>query len=306
MSAALPWPATLAVRSLLDNLMCGSALTYVGKACFALAAAVLAEACGGATAGGDTAPGRPVSIEEFPGAAAHAVCDHFGACCGQVNVPFDSASCLSTRIAVAQAELAARGSRRYDPAAGGACVADLLEVATTCSGFVERNDACGWKLLLGTVPPGGSCQQPNECVPPAICAGTPSICVATPFAKLGEPFIATCLGDDMNEVFSCAGATAASGPVCSSDQNLTCASDGTCHALPDPDGPGTNGDACSAQSGCNSGLYCDATSSRCRARKPPFASCQSDEQCLDPSTCAGGTCGFALTFICTGMAPHAN
>jgi hypothetical protein len=276
----------------------------IGRLFPAFALVALLQACGGSTTDGNGAPGASIQVDDFPSAAAHALCDHFGDCCSQASLDFNESSCLATQIVDAQAKLDGRGKRRYVPTAAAACIADLKQVAKLCAVPVKEGPDCGWKLLIGTIATGGACTESDECAPPAVC--TDSVCVATPFAKRGGKCVATCLGGDQSQVTSCYGATATSGPVCSSDDGLMCGDDGTCQPLPDLDGAGAAGDACTSASPCEQDFYCDDTSDQCAAQKPPFASCAADEECGDPQTCMNGQCVFGLGAVCSGMTEPAN
>lgn len=268
-----------------------------------------AGACGGnkTTSSTGAASNAPVPMDQLPGLAAHAFCDHFGACCGQAGVAFDAAQCVQSTTARFQVLLSS-GAGRYDPAAGRACVNFLTATATNCGPSAKVDHSCDSDLLVGTAASGEACTKPSDCALLATCTNTPGVCLATPAGKEGDPCVGSCNHDSGSKFSDCYGLTGAAGLVCYAEDELACGSDGTCQAVPDPDGPNLLGEPCSTASGCHSGLdlYCDAGSGKCRAKKPPFSACQGTLECRGDSKCNDGKCSFILASTCTGQPTSSN
>ncbi|HEX4473886.1 MAG TPA: hypothetical protein VH142_02345 [Polyangiaceae bacterium] len=247
-----------------------------------------------------------IASGDLPDAAAHAFCDGYVSCCSQAGIAFDHVSCLTSTSEELAVILSQAGLRRYDPAGGAECVNYLKQAAQTCGYTGTTNHACSWDLLVGTVPAGGVCNEPSDCVPPATCTGIPGVCLATPAAKAGDPCVGTCTGTQGEVQGQCYGLTGAAGLFCFQDQGLTCDPDGTCHTVPDPNGGrDVAGASCSPTLACGFQYYCDATTSECVAKKPPFSSCQSDDEC-GLGQCTSGQCAFQGMYTCVGQMPQSG
>ncbi len=230
-------------------------------------------ACGGRT---DILSSAPIPESEFPDAVAHAFCDAVGPCCDQLSVGFDQTSCLTLGAEFWRKTLASATNRRYDPVAGGDCVALVRRVAVSCGTQLADSHACTSDLLLGTLAPGSSCTSGEDCAPPATCAlrgdAAGSICIATPRAKEGDPCVGDCEGELGNVVGECQGGAASGAdassplsiPMCFRDEALLCGSGGTCVSLP------RLGESCASGLPCATG-DCEMPTARCVGGSPGSA-----------------------------------
>jgi hypothetical protein len=284
-----------------------SGIRWLVRAGIAAALANAVVGCGGHTTGTGS-EAAPIAVGDFPNAAAHAFCDGMRPCCGEAGVPFDLANCLKEVAAGFQMQIDSATTRRYVPAAGGACVAALRTEMTSCAGGTVQGHSCDRDLLVGTLPPGSPCGDAHDCLPPAMCSTTPDQsqrhCIATDAASEGEACTGDCAGAGGSTVGDCsagpmtndAGALASEHvAVCFTDQGLYCGTDETCHSM------GKLGEPCTPGYGCVPGVTCDSHDTCARpvnsVRKPPFSACVSGDKC-ETHVCQNGKCLFELTDDC--------
>jgi hypothetical protein len=266
-------------------------------------------ACGGTTLNGTsttstaTPPNGPIPRVQLPQTVADTACMGLAPCCKQAGLAFDEGACETRDVATFNSLLSEPGALQYDPAAGEACVNQLIKVTSACGYAPGPNHACDWDLLVGTVAPGGACQSSRECTQPATCTGTPLTCLATPHGKLGDPCVGSCDGEDGSTFGECYAVTGGQGLFCFEDESLACGPDGTCQAITDENND-VAGDSCSADTSCGGEVYCDVGQGKCVPKKPPFASCQSSEEC-GVGECEGGHCTLPSAF-CSGMTESNN
>lgn len=248
-----------------------------------------------------------ISAGDFPDAVAHALCDGLGPCCRTAGVAFDLANCLREAAAGFKMHIDSATAQRYVPAAGGACVAALRTEMASCGGDPVEGHSCTWDLLVGTLPPGSSCRDAKECSPPATCFAPdtgPGVCIATESAGEGDACTGDCAGEGGSGVGDCSATPMTSDAgtvvsdritVCFSDKGLYCGTGAVCHSS------GKVGEACVSGYGCVPGAVCDSQSTCVRqvkvTRKPPFATCTSDEECATHA-CESGKCRFEFTANC--------
>jgi hypothetical protein len=242
-----------------------------------------------------------ISVGDFPDAVAHAICDGLGPCCKEAGVAFDLANCLSEAAAGFRMQIDSATAQKYVPAAGGACVAALRTEMASCGGDPIEGHSCDWDLLVGTLPPGSSCHDSKECLPPATCfeAGLATgVCVATDSAGEGEPCAGDCAGESGSAVGDCSAAPRVSEAgtfvsdhvaACFGDKGLHCGTDAVCHSA------GKLGEPCVPGYECVPGTTCDSQNTCVREvkakLKPPFAACTSNEECATHA-CLSGKCRF--------------
>lgn len=253
-----------------------------------LAACVSASAvaaCGGGVAA--VPPAAPVELATF----VDRWCALVAPCCAPAGLATDGVQCHKL-MATASA------GTDYDPARGGACLAEV-EAARTQAGFCAgggATPACEHTFTSrGTQPPGGACAKQSDCassnqgtvtchawLPPG--ASAPSgTCVLEVDGAVGDH---PCIGDkagNLSLVVWGVGAPPAQGYVCLRAAGAYCAPSGTCAAL------GSAGAACSGDAGCADGTFCDLLAGRCAARGGAGAACKWSSGCLDAYTCDPGT-----------------
>lgn len=273
-----------------------------------LGMAAVCASFGGCSKSDDAAP---IAWQDFPAAAAKAVCDSMAKCCSDSKFTFDEKNCRASNAAAASTRLLgdnAQGSLdrtrvAYDDQAAGECVAQLSS-KSQC-GFVRPEDvpACD-KILVGKVKAGGTCLGSWECegyidgkaTCDAVLNGIeqPTTGVCAPFerptetrhhGKLGEDCLLSC-DDDGCEVPPTPGNVA--GPslpetdtACYRNEGLFCGATGKCEALAEL------GETCNSFSACGEGLFCNG---RCTAPHPVGASCAADNECESNNCSTAGFC----------------
>jgi hypothetical protein len=258
-------------------------------------------------------------------ALAAAYCPSIATCCTSASITSDTTACSNTLSTYVDAQvnvLLKDPKIAFDAAAAGRCVEAYRAALSACTDRAlssQVNATC--KVFVGTVPPGGSCSESQECVSPttgyvscdtAVCVvHNDGIGSSSVHAKASEPCSETCSGDDNSS--SCSGSastgTDAGTPpsgACWVEDGLYCGTDHTCQTSPKIGQPCGNYDYCEAAGHCLSGTcvadtasgectygdgcittsYCDssATPFHCVPRKANGEACNNDNECV------GGQC----------------
>ena len=191
-----------------------------------------------------------VSLDQFPGRYAQAVCAQDFKCCSAADIDMRTmAVCIddSTTGLMLLGTLVTDGQTKnrvaYDGAKMATCISAVSQL--TCddwkAGFTlttNQPSACK-AAIVPKVPAKGACQADVECV------------------------TAHCEGADLS----------ASPPV-----------DGMCTSL------AAAGASCTGGLTCADGLYCEEVSLKCVARKPAGKSCKADEECMNTCNVVTGLC----------------
>jgi hypothetical protein len=218
------------------------------------------------------------------------------------------------------------GSRTYDDAAAGDCLAWYRSMLSTCTlGDLEGGEACD-RMLVGTHPENGSCDESGDCLPGLDCYH--GRCARMPTA--GEACLdgttcaedLFCADDERCTAYRGQGGPCPEGDLACADgmycdnrtttcelllpngedcrhDNAACADDLYCSIVngvcqPYPSAGGDCGDSSGA---CADGFWCEDASRTCQAVLPDGAVCTDDEQCLSES-CPTGTCAPAPDDSC--------
>jgi hypothetical protein len=244
---------------------------------------------------------------------ANQICALYTPCCVAAGLPTSEQLC--------HASFALPPS---DPAASDQCLADLTaqsKSADFCTLSLPEPDSCAKAYPKtqpqGTHQPGDACNADQDCAPseqgtvhctkPFHGKGDGWICQVQAHAKAGEACVGTTDGS-VTQIVGDDGAPVV--PICYATDALFCDA-GTCKPI------GQAGDACTTDTGCAKGTYCDGSTcaaklpvgsacgasssacddqaycafpeSVCKARVAEGGACDSDEQCLT-AYCDGATC----------------
>lgn len=257
----------------------------------------LSVACSAKVDDGD-GTGAPVAADKA--SFIDQVCQAFSPCCTKAGrtPAMDECKALYTSVLAAQT---------YDPAKGGACLADLKKLAGTdsfCSGAGPDSSACeGVFQSSGTKKPGETCTKNDECAPSTEgsveCASLYTSagaeirkCQVQVAGKLGDtPCVGTVDGDTTS--FSSSGTATdvpAKGYLCDVKNGIFCDSaSGACKAV------GKIGDACGGfdSYACGKDGFCDTATSKCVAKRTAGQPCSGSwNECVATAWCdsAAKTC----------------
>jgi hypothetical protein len=203
----------------------------------------------------------PIALEDFCAEYAQTLCDAAERCdclsdLEKTYCPtFLASECQDDVVAPVQS-----GTRAYDAAAAGHCLAGYRAVLANCA--IDENDAlpddCD-RMLVGLTPAGQGCESDSDCQPGLACHE--SACTAMPGA-----------GDACLEQIYCA-------------EDLFCAEAGVCAT------PRGRGGACpEGGEACADDLYCDSVTETCQPPLGEGDSCAADAwACADGLYCADAT-----------------
>ncbi|GAC1526716.1 MAG: hypothetical protein NVS3B10_24940 [Polyangiales bacterium] len=307
----------------MDPFLPRRAWSLVAVGCALLAAPIACSSNDGGSGGPgpDGGAGNDGGLGKDAFAAAY--CAAFGPCCAKAGLPSDGAQC--------RAFFGALSADTYDPAAGGACLAEVQAQAsspTFCDdgGAKIKAPSCA-KIFKsgrgGPTPPGGACTKDADCAlspdGQVRCAqlfapGGAKLARCQVLVAGGKVGDSPCVGtvDGASTLYiSLPGATdvPARGYLCDFATGIACRpSTGACTTL------AAVGESCWAEGvnvGCARDAYCDDPTHTCVARKPTGAACNpSDAQCAAGDTCdpASKTCVALLPdgAACTDGAPCAS
>ena len=210
---------------------------------------------------GSSGSGGPIPFSQFEPTSVAAAC-HLEVLCGRYP---DQATCLSSEqtrphLYDTLGVDIASGKVIYDGSAARTCL-DAVNALSICnrstySSFSAVDPTCS-AIFTGTVAPGGACFFSEECAGQGTCA---SPCYGD----------ACCAG-------TCASTTVALGDACSFVGAVcvsgTSCSGGTCQVLP---GEGAPCGAPNYPNDCVSPLYCDSTTSTCKAPVATGGPCRTE------------------------------
>jgi len=278
-----------------------------------LGVAAVCASFGGCSKSDDAAP---LSRQEFPAAAANAICDSMAKCCSDSKFTFDDKNCRAATTAAVLAQVLGGDDPQggtvdqtrvaYDDQAAGECVAQISSKAECGSVRPQSAPACD-KILVGKVKAGGQCGASVECegfvdgkatcdrafgtgLEPALLGTCISFDVPTVMrthGKLGEDCFLSCYdAQDCDYSLPPGNVVGPTSPetdtACFRNEGLFCGASGKCEAL------AKLGETCGALSGCVDGLFCNG---RCTAPHPDGATCQADYECQSNDCLPSGICG---------------
>jgi hypothetical protein len=293
--------------------------------------------CGSNDAVDDAAPATQAPTAEQVSTFVDAFCAIVSTCCTRVGSPLDTPTCRNHLYGTGRPYGPTSLNvppvvANYDPVSGPACLEDLQKALGGSSCFpwsADESSPC-WHIFdghYGSVPPGSPCATNSDCTAPAggtarctftSTSGSTKICVWLTYGKPGD---GPCAFDEVDGVISDAGRDVVpKTTVCRQIDGVSCnSSTGLCAPLGGP-GASCNGRGleCASRScdgqqcrasvpagqscgtvACESGAYCDSSSSTCVASLPPGTACTSDAQCSE-NACTGGACS-ALTPVQRNM-----
>ena len=214
--------------------------------------------------GTPTQSSGPIPIDGLAKAYGDAVCPNIKSCCEAAGAAYSEQSCRAKLEALMQPALTLvdQGKVKYDPSQAGACVSQISSAAASC--FESGGDIAACEAVLqGTVPAGGACTSDEECMGPAGAHTScdQSKCVVEKRGVAGDDCLWTC--SEKGSTTWCSG-------VGSADTGARCFT--------------------------NDGLYCDSTSTKCKARVAVGAQgCDyGSESCVDGAYCDSGACAAQL------------
>jgi hypothetical protein len=235
-------------------------------------------------------PGARIAIDDLPHALAAALCNNIGPCCERAGFPHDAAKCVieaekGLEVGVTQNRMAGIS---YDGVAARACVDAYVDAGRTCGDNSEINRQCR-KVFTGTLGPGETCDDSQECAARGYCqrtAGAPTgKCVDGTLlhGKIGDACGESCTHYDLQEVTACSGLSASVPTQCYSNDGLYCNDAHVCAAVPTIDQP------CVASAKCGGNTFCDTTVNVCASKRTSGSCGDFNDACAAEATCNFGT-----------------
>jgi hypothetical protein len=202
----------------------------------------------------------PIPLDQFCERYSKTLCDAAQRC-GCLS-DLEATYCPTYLAGQCQTEVvtpAQSGTRAYDSAAAGHCLAGYGAVLSDCSIAGDSAPTACDDMLVGTLAAGQACESDSDCQPGLECHS--SVCTVMP--GQGE----ACLDES----------------YCAED--LFCAADGTCQQ------PRGRGGACpEGGQACADELYCDSVTETCQPPLGAGESCAADSwACGDGLYCADTT-----------------
>ncbi len=289
------------------------------RALVATAFVTFAAACSGSSDGS----AGPISLDDYPDAAAAALCDALAPCCGSIGIAIDAATCRAMMSGSIRQDIqdAPPANYTYDPDAAGACVSEFRVAFAGCEPTTLQLGSCD-AAFQGNLAEGAVCTADFECASSGDGQADCDFgnCVVDRRGQAGDPCYWSCHeegtatscsgsgGEELpgqarcfdNDGLYCGGGTCTeqkqNGVDCGSDRE--CTSDRCDAGLCVP--KGSAGQACFFDSDCEDDLYCDAGGS-CVQSRADGASCAADEECQS-NNCSGTTCAARPTLNGSPMA----